>query len=302
MCMSMQFTSNVRPLAPVPSCFMPNSKIALLVLATIFSANQSQAQWVPPATLRDIPVFDDCNKTRHGIGVSVQPALVYPHGAIFMCPERERAIDARNPGASRFFLVHEYGHLAMNSRQEAIADEWAAKQLAGLPAEKETLRAVILHFVDQGTLFDPRYGSGFDRALRVARAAGIPVNEWPRPLIEYADAQEKAESNGASLALRVVDVNANAAEMVIVLDNQTIGVLSNLDGTKPLNLPEIAPGHHVIQASQVWLYRVDSSGAKSEIARRLQAGCNFESTGKKAVALDLRFDGDAVSIQAVELR
>jgi hypothetical protein len=299
MCMSMQITSNVRPLVPVRFFFTFNS---IFALAAVFSPDQCQAQWVPPATLRDIPVFDDCNKTRHGVGLSIQPSLIYPHGAIFMCPDRERAIDARHPRASRFFLVHEYGHLAMNSREEAIADEWAAKQLAGLPAEKETLRAVILHFVDQGTLFDPRYGSGFDRALRVARAAGIRVNEWPRPLVDYTNAQEAAESNGASLALRVVDENANAAEMVIFLDNKPIGVLSNLDGTKPLDLPQLAPGHHVIQASQVWLYRVDSSGAKSEIARRLQAGCSFESTGKKAVALDLRFDGDAVSIQVVELR
>lgn len=274
---------------------------SIFALLAVFSPNQCQAQWVPPSTLRDIPVFDDCNKTRHGVGLSIQPTLIYPHGAIFMCPEREHAIDARHPGASRFFLVHEYGHLAMKSREEAIADEWAARQLAAVPAEQGTLRAVVLHFVDQGMLFDPRYGSGFDRALRVARAAGMRMNEWPQPLVNYANAQEKAESNGASLALRVADRDANAAEMVIFLDNQPIGVLSNLDGTKPLNLPQLAPGHHVIQASQVWLYRVEPSGAKSEIARSLQAGCSFESTGKKAVALDLRFDGDAVSIQAFKL-
>ena len=81
--------------------------------------------------------------TRHGIGVAFQPTVFYPKGAIFLCPEREREIDARYPGASRFFLIHEYGHLAMRTREEAVADEWAAKQLAAVPAERSTLRAIL---------------------------------------------------------------------------------------------------------------------------------------------------------------
>jgi hypothetical protein len=286
------------------SCFLCalGSTVNLLLVATFFAPHRAQAQWTPPAALRDVPVFDDCNKTRHGVGLSVQPTLLFPHGAIFMCPERERAIDARHPGASRFFLAHEYGHLAMKSREEAVADEWAAKELAAVPTQRGTLRAVLWHFVEQGTLFDPLYGSGFDRALRVARAAAIPETEWPPPLVSYAKAQDNAKANGVSLALHVTDGDANGAEMVIFLDKEPIGVLSNLDGTKPLSLPQLAPGHHEIQASQVWLYHIDPSGAKSEIARRLQAECDFESTGKMAVAIDLKYDGDAVSIRAIELR
>jgi hypothetical protein len=290
------------PLEKSAAAELPAKFTVLLLLATFFAPHQAQAQWTPPAALRDVPVFDDCNKTRHGVGLSVQPTLLYPHGAIFMCTQRERAIDARHPGASRFFLAHEYGHLAMKSREELVADEWAAKELAAVPAERGTLQAVLWHFVEQGTLFDPLYGSGFDRALRVARAAAIPVSEWPPPLVSYANTQEKAKANGVSLALQMTGGDANGAEMVIFLDKEPIGVLSNLDGTKPLDLPQLAPGHHEIQASQVWLYHVDPSGAKSEVARRLQAECSFESTGKKAVAVDLRYDGDAVSIRAIELR
>jgi hypothetical protein len=126
--------------------------LPLLFLAAVSPPIESQGQWLPPDSLRDVPVLDDCNITRHGIGLSVQPNLVYPHGAIFMCSEREREIDARHPGASRFFLVHEYGHLAMHSRLEAVADEWAAKQLARVPAETGTLRAVLLYFVDQSLI------------------------------------------------------------------------------------------------------------------------------------------------------
>jgi len=114
-------------------------------------------QWVPQVELRKVPVFEDCKMARHGVGVSIQPNLVYPRGAIFLCPERERQIDERHPGAARFFLVHEYGHLALHTREEAVADEWAAKQLAAIPSERGTLRSVLMHFVEQGRVFDPLY-------------------------------------------------------------------------------------------------------------------------------------------------
>jgi hypothetical protein len=273
-----------------------------LFLAAICAAQRTSGQWVPPAALRNVPILANCQMTKHGVGVSLQPTLFYPHGAIFLCPEREREIDRRRPGASRFFLVHEYGHLAMHTREEAIADEWAAKQLAGVPVEQGTLRAVLLFFVDEGTLFDPLYGTGFDRALRVARAADVPESDWPPPLVAFAKAQEGLRANGASLILRVKSSDANAAQMVICVDRQPIGVLSNVDGKGRLELPMLVPGPHLIQALQVWLYQTEpSSGEKSEVARKLQAECEFVSTGKHAIGIELRFDGDSLSMRAEEL-
>jgi hypothetical protein len=277
-------------------------KLTFLLLAAISPAKRSQGQWVPPGALRMVPILADCNMTRHGVGVSLQPTLFYPNGAIFLCPEREREIEARHPGASRFFLVHEYGHLAMRTREECVADEWAAEQLAMVPAERGTLRAVLFYFVDEGTLFDPLYGTGFDRALRVARAAGIAERAWPSPLVAYAKAQEAKRASGTWLTLRVKDGYANAAQMIISVDRQPIGVLSNVDDKKPLELPKLVPGRHRIQALEVWLYHVEASTVKSEVARQLQAECEFESTGKSLIAIDLRFDADTLSIQADELR
>jgi len=268
----------------------------------ICGAPRTQGQWAPPGQLRNVPVMADCNRTRHGVGVSLQPTLFYPEGAIFLCPVREREIDRRRPGASRFFLVHEYGHLAMHTRDEAVADQWAARQLALVPAERGTLRAVLFYFVDEGTLFDPLYGTGFARALRVARAAGVAESEWPLPLVAYAKAEEVKRATGTSLRLRVQDGYTNAAQTVIYIDRQPIGVLNNLDEGRPLELPKLPPGRHLIQALQVWLYHVEPSGVKSEVARRLQAECEFESTGKRAIAIELRFDGDTLSIRANELR
>lgn len=276
--------------------------LTCLLLAAICAAQRTQGQWTPTGALRKVPVLADCNMTRHGVGVSLQPTLFYPHGAIFLCPEREHEIDTRHPGASRFFLVHEYGHLAMRTREEAVADEWAAKQLASVPAERGTLRAVLFYFADAGTLFDPLYGTGFDRALRVARAAGIAEREWPLPLVAYAKAQEVKRATGISLTLRMQDGYTNAAQMIIYIDRQPIGVLSNVDGERPLELPKLIPGRHLIQAFQVWLYHTEPSGVKSEVARRLQAKGEFASTGKNAIAMELRFDGDTLSIRADELR
>jgi hypothetical protein len=271
-----------------------------VLLAVTCAAERSPCQWVPPAALRDVPVRADCKMTRHGVGVSIQPTLLYPHGAIFLCPEREREIETRQPGAARFFLVHEYGHLAMRSREEAVADEWAAKQLAMVPAERGTLRAVLSYFVDEGTLFDPNYGTGFDRAWRVARAAGIPEREWPPPLVAYVQSQEVRRATGASLTLRMQDGYTNAAQMVVYIDRQPIGVLSNVEGGKPLQLPKLSPGRHLIQALQVWLYHTEPAAVKSEVARRLQAECEVESTGKRAIVMDLRFDGESLLISAEE--
>jgi hypothetical protein len=277
-----------------------NWALTCVLWATTCLGQQSPTQWVPPAALRNVPVRADCKMTRHGVGVSIQPTLFYPLGAIFVCPEREREIETRQPGASRFFLVHEYGHLAMRSREEAVADEWAAKQLAMVPAERDTLRAVVAYFVDEGTLFDPNYGTGFDRAWRVARAAGIPVSEWPAPLVAYAKAQEAKRSTGMSLTLRTQDGYANAAQMVVYIDRRPIGVLSNVESEGALQLPKISPGRHFIQAFQVWLYHTEPSAVKSEVARRLQAECEFESTGKRAIVIDLRYDGEVLVIKAEE--
>src|ERR1700742_3393957 len=78
------------------------------LLVASCSVESLQGQWLPPVALRQVPVLVNCHMTRRGVGVSLQPTLFYPQGAIFLCPERQREIDARRPGASRFFLIHEY--------------------------------------------------------------------------------------------------------------------------------------------------------------------------------------------------
>ena len=261
----------------------------------------AQGKWVPPFELRNVPIFEDCKKARHGVGVSIQPNLVYPRGAIFMCPERESEIDKRHPGAARFFLVHEYGHLALHTREEAVADEWAAKQLAAIPSERGTLRAALLHFVEQGRVFDPLYGTGLDRGLRVAQAAQLPQNEWPAELVAYANSESDRRGNRTTLTLLMSEGYANAAQMTIYLDRQPLGFLSNVDEVKVLKFPSLALGRHLLQAEQVWIFHVDPDGQKAEVARGLRAQTEFEPTGRR-LAVNIRFDGEAVAIHVIDVR
>ena len=107
------------------------------------------------------------------------------------------------------------------------------------------------------------------------------------------------------MTLRLHDAYINAAQLIIWIDGQPIGVLSNVEGEKSLQLPRLVPGQHLIQAYQVWLYHAEPSGMRSEVARRLQAECELASTGKKLVVLELRYDGsddDTLSMRADELR
>ena len=276
----------------------PSWLLAWLSLTAVCAAQRSPGQWVPPAPLRNVPVLADCQMTRHGVGVSLQPTLFFRMAQSFFVPNANEKLTLRHPGASRFFLVHEYGHLAMRTREEAVADEWAAKQLAMVPAERGTLRAVLSYFVDEGTLFDPLYGTGFDRALRVARAAGIAEREWPAALIAYAKAQEvkRADRNiaDASGAGWIPQCRADGHFYRSATDRCS----EQRGWGKASCLAEAGSGHHLIQALQVWLYHREPSGVKSEVARRLEAECEFESTGKNVVAIELRFDGESVSIRA----
>jgi hypothetical protein len=264
-------------------------------------ASQVLGQWLPPEELRNVPIFKNCKMTRHSVGASIQPNPVYPRGAIFICSEREQEIDRRHPGAARFFLVHEYGHLALHTREEAVADEWAAKQLNAIRSERSTLLAVLAYFVEQGGVFDPLYGTGFDRGLRVAQAAQLPQSEWPIELRAYAKLEADKLGSRMMLTLQMSEGYGNAAQMTIFLDRQPLGFLSNVDEAKALELPSLTAGRHLLQAEQIWIYHVEAGDQKAEVARGLRAETEFESSGKH-LAVNFRFDGESVSIRVISLR
>src|SRR5260370_36992894 len=89
-------------------------------------SHSGKAQWTPPPSLQNVPVREDCGKTRGGIGISFQPTLFDPQGAIYLCPRRALPIDRAYPGASLFFLIHEYGPLGFHASNDALGSARAA--------------------------------------------------------------------------------------------------------------------------------------------------------------------------------
>lgn len=258
------------------------------------------AQWMPPADLRKVLVRDDCARTGHRIGLSFQPSPIHPNGEIFLCQDRAWAIDAARPGASKFFLVHEYGHLALHTRDEAEADEWAARQLAVAAGGKQILQAAILHFLDEGTNFDPLYGSGLDRALRIAREGGIPKAAWPPRLREYEQTRAAAAAEGSTIRLGMAPGYVNRAEMIVYVDKQAIGFLTNRTN-EPLVLPRLGAGLHLLRISDVWLFHTEESGSRSEVARELQAETEFNLNTSRQLVLELAYDNENLTIAVKEL-
>ncbi|HEY0792098.1 MAG TPA: hypothetical protein VGD78_13625 [Chthoniobacterales bacterium] len=251
----------------------------LVALLSTTTARETQSLWLPPVYLRHVPVKEDCQQTRHRIGATLQPNLFYPHGVIFFCPERARAIDAANPGASLFFLVHEYGHLALNTRDEAAADDWAAGQLQNVPRGPAVLRAVVRHFLRAGRSFDPHYGSNLERARRVAVYGGWPRAQWPPELLRYAENRAQTERKGTTVRLLLPAGYLNEAELLLSVDERPVGFLSTDPPSGRLICPALGAGRHVLTATDVWLYHHDRSGTKkSEIARRLSASCIINPT------------------------
>ena len=108
---------------------------------------------VPEARL--IP---NCARTGGGI------AIAEAQGRIYYCLQRVVAIERRYPSASKFFFLHEYGHIALQSGDELLVDCWSAHELSHTARGDEVL-AAARRYIEQFKLFIPKYGgTGADRS------------------------------------------------------------------------------------------------------------------------------------------
>jgi hypothetical protein len=90
---------------------------------------------------------------------------------VYVCPAVVRLVRKDYPGAERFFLVHEFGHIALQTSDEAAADCWAAHELVGVRNGRRSLDAAIALFRARGEDDSRRYGSPRERAERIRRCA-----------------------------------------------------------------------------------------------------------------------------------
>ena len=82
-----------------------------------------------------------------------------------------KLVRKQSPGAEQFFLVHEFGHIALQTSDEATADCWAAHELATVRDGRRALDAAIALFRARADDSSRHYGSPQDRAERIRRCA-----------------------------------------------------------------------------------------------------------------------------------
>jgi hypothetical protein len=124
------------------------------------------AQWVPTGPLASVLVVQDCTQTAGDVAVSrLDPPTVY------LCQTVVRLVRQKDPGAEHFYFVHEFGHIALQTSDEAAADCWAAGELANAPHGERYLRAAIEHFRRRPDQHSARYGTPTERAERIRTCA-----------------------------------------------------------------------------------------------------------------------------------
>ena len=168
-------------------CFLA---AVLTPLLFVLPAVRVQAQWVPKGALAAVPVVQDCDETGGDVAVSrLDPPAVY------LCPIVVKLIRKKNPGAEHFFFVHEFGHVAQDTSNEAAADCWAAKELAKAPNGSRYLIAVIELLQQRPNEYSPRYGTPSERAERIRscaeekRVMGLAaIPDAPKAMISLAEA------------------------------------------------------------------------------------------------------------------
>ena len=138
--------------------------VASLVLA--MAGAPARSQWVPGGSLARVLVVNDCTQTAGDVAVSrLDPPTVY------LCPTVVRLVRHKDPGAEHFYVVHEFGHIALQTSDEAAADCWAAAELANAPHGERYLRAAIEHFRRRADQQSRRYGTPAERAERIRSCA-----------------------------------------------------------------------------------------------------------------------------------
>ncbi|MCE9658183.1 MAG: hypothetical protein K8R60_06450 [Burkholderiales bacterium] len=151
----------------------PRACLTTLAFLAVAAGN-AHAQWRPTGALAAVPVIRECDETGGDIAVSrLDPPTIY------VCPRVVELARKSDPGVEHFYLVHEYGHIALATADEAAADCWAARELAKAPNGERYLSAAIRHFRRRGDEASRRYGTPVERAERLRSCADSPSQALP---------------------------------------------------------------------------------------------------------------------------
>ena len=110
-------------------------------------------------------LIPNCGATQGGVATATSD------GKIYYCAHRMANIEWKYPGAVNYFILHEYGHIFLQSGNEMEVDCWTANELV-LINNKESIKSLkaAMKFIKAFKLFDPKYGgTGEQRALLIEK-------------------------------------------------------------------------------------------------------------------------------------
>jgi hypothetical protein len=266
--------------------------IGFVTLFLFDGIGTGNAQWTPPPSLQSIPVHEDCARTNGGIGLSLQPTVFLPHGAIFLCPKRTFEIDRAHPGAAFFFRVHEYGHLALHTRNEALADAWAAGQLRQSAFGRRTLAAALSYFNDLGVRYAPMYGTGYDRALTVVQSAKIPQERWPQSLADYQQSLSQKRARNGTLRLHAENQTVDG---LLWIDDQLVGFVSTAEDYHNPPVPDLSGSKHRLRLQDTWVTEIGPFNKL--IAKGIDAAAWFQAENSSdGLSIQLNYAAESLEI------
>jgi hypothetical protein len=138
----------------------------MLVVVLAVAPARAAGPWRPTGELAFVRVVNACDETAGDVMVSrLDPPTVY------VCPRVVALVRKHHAGAEHFFFAHEFGHIALQTSDEAGADCWAARELALVPRGRRSLDAAIALFRARQGEHSQRYGTALDRAERIRRCA-----------------------------------------------------------------------------------------------------------------------------------
>jgi len=139
---------------------------ALAAVALVIGSSAAHAQWKPTGALAAVPVINECRETAGDVmATRLDPPTIY------VCPAVVAMVRKRHPGAEHFYLVHEYGHIALQTADERAADCWAAHALAHAPNGRRYLAIAVAHLRSRPADDSARYDSPAQRAERLLACA-----------------------------------------------------------------------------------------------------------------------------------
>lgn len=227
----------------------------LLLVAALWGAGSASAQG-----LHLLPGVQELPSD--SIGDIAVAAVDLPQPAIYYNP---RMVRRYGPLLTRFFLAHEYGHIARKHTRAAIADLADATRdsilraqeleadcyAAGQPGEQARLatEAAIRFFARLGPFrFDSEHPTGAQRAARILMCLPGPrvpvVFGRGETGVEVGPVSGEPERVGFEVLASELGAASYGSLAVLWLDGQRVGSVSNMRLAEPLRVNRFGAGIH----------------------------------------------------------